>query len=83
MDTENTAHEQAREELIEELEADLPVAIKLRDFAEETGGIWALETLKRIDYPEGIRFRSGKNYIYRTRALLRYLLSRDFRQSGN
>lgn len=83
MNTRNTSHEQAREELIEELAVELPPAIKLRDFAEGTDGIWPLETLKRINYPEGIRFRSGKNYIYRTRALLRYLLSRDSKYSSN
>lgn len=77
MNTGNTAHEQSFEELIEELAAKLPVATKLREFAEGTDGIWPLESLKRYYYPEGIRFRSGKNYIYRTRPLLRFLLSRD------
>ena len=82
MSTGNTAHEESLEEFIEELADKLPPATKLREFAEGTDGIWSLESLKRYDYPEGIRFRSGKNYIYRTRALLKYLLNRDPGHSG-
>ena len=76
MNTESTAHKQSLVELIEELEETLPPATRLRPFVEKTDELWSLETLKRINYPEGVRFRSGKNYIYRTRPLLRYLLSR-------
>ena len=83
MSTENTVHEESLEELVEEYAKGLSPGIKLRDFYEGTGQIWPLESLKRYDYPEGIRFRSGKNYIYRTRALLRYLLSRDPRYPSN
>ncbi len=73
----NTSHEQSLEELIDEYAKKMEPATKLRGFVKETKGIWPLESLKRYDYPEGIRFRSGKNYIYRTRALLRYLLTRS------
>jgi len=42
-----------------------------------------IEELANGLHPEGIRFRSGKNYIYHTRKLLRFLLCRDPRCSRN
>ena len=73
---ENKAKAQSLEEFVEELTASLPPATTLRKFCDETGEVWALETLKRLSYPEDIYFFSGRNRIFRTRKLTRYLLTR-------
>ena len=72
----NTAKEQSLEEFINELTTDIPAATTIRNFWEKTGETWSLETLKRLDYPEDIYFVSGRNRIFKTRELTRYLLTR-------